>query len=701
MLIAAQCSFIVINDKQHQQGNPFAAKSNVFARANAAADANRAVSVTSSVDAGFAVDDAPLLGAALQHATKTLENGETLYAYAVREFGDKKRCKILRFVSYKTGHEDHFKNTFTLCLLSRRTLEVQKTWLFYPRRIRSMFTGTEIDGDSDDEDDDDRDAVPNVDVPEHEFPARRDVELVLAHSITALTAGQRCADWFMFRLFLVSGTTAQRLARNDATCRAYLYQDPSLALDTVQSPEEMGKTLAEGWLSNTKNTGTTKSVAMLVGTRNEDSISAELRKKDFCLELYDVGLVLSKEYQYLGASADNVAVVVKPGAVVADNERVTVPVEIKTKVSIELVAKAFEVARCCGTYFACEVGGDNWWRGVPREYRGQLIQQACVFGSDYVLFCVGSVKQVIYSTLVNVPETVRRRWGQMVNDLVAPFVTWAWDGLDRGEPHATAPSHFSVEHRELLESRYPLWAAMHQKRVDVGGTLPPVRVIRALVQRLYSRAKPGVDGVDADGAWFATRQLQLSWGQKLVVSKMIGGMTNACTLWRVWKTYKRFALLPWPGLDRFRDQCSRETVQTSFAHAVSRQLISNANTTPGAAEDVEPSREGATTPTKLVMDVVERGRTVLGKRNRRNKMNKSEVRAMRETTAIHHNQVAIKSDCLVCHTSCAVGCSVCGAALHVRKCSARPNQRKTCWELWHSTSRLGVEAGGSDESGDV
>jgi hypothetical protein len=329
-----------------------------------------------------------------------------------------------------------------------------------------------------------------------------------------------------------------------------------------------------------------------------------------------------------------------------------------------------------------------------------LIQQACVFDSDYVLFCVGSVKQVIYCTLVHVPETVRHHWGVTVNGLVAPFVEWAWDALDTKQHRATAPADFSIEHRALLESRYPLWAAMHDKRKSVGGTLPPVRVVRTLVQRVYSRSKPGVVGVDADGAWFSTRQMQLDWGQKVVISKLIGGMTNACTLWRIWKTYKGMQI--WPGLDRFRDKCCRETAQTSFAYAVSKQLIIKSNATRVVAETVvEPSREGATTPTKGAMDIVKRGRKALGQRNRLKNANLEAVSAMRESTSIHHKRVSAPSKhCLVCNGRCGMSCEVCGVSLHVNKCKARPNARKNCWDMWHSSSRLTRLHGAEDGSGD-
>jgi len=96
------------------------------------------------------------------------------------------------------------------------------------------------------------------------------------------------------------------------------------------------------------------------------------------------------------------------------------------------------------------------------------------------------------------------------------------------------------------------------------------------------------------------------------------------------------------------------------------------------------------TPTKSTCDVVERGRAALGKRFRSKNVNHPDVKKMRLSTNIHHDTRRKKSACLICGKRVTQECIVCEAALHVGKRKDGSNQRKTCFQLWHSSQRLAV-----------
>ena len=158
-------SFVVINDKHHQQGNPFASATRVEQRVAAAAAKNKSLGPRARVAEEFVLPDGPRLGPAIASASKALVGGpEPIHAFAVREYGDAKACKILRFMTFNTGLEEEFRNTFTLCLAARLTNSLQRRCLFYPSKTAAEVAGAEDDPVDDDCDSDDEPSTQDADV---------------------------------------------------------------------------------------------------------------------------------------------------------------------------------------------------------------------------------------------------------------------------------------------------------------------------------------------------------------------------------------------------------------------------------------------------------------------------------------------------------------------------------------------------------
>ena len=142
---------------------------------------------------------------------------------------------------------------------------------------------------------------------------------------------------------------------------------------------------------------------MKKGTKNEASVVKSLLCEPYIHDIWDVGLVAMRHYPFIGVSADGVVDCCPPSS---DN-RTIATLEIKTKIAEQLKRLAETVAHRHGHYFECCVGDSIWFQAVPREYRGQVIQQALVFGVSHAMFVVASVTRIFYSVLIRVSTSQR------------------------------------------------------------------------------------------------------------------------------------------------------------------------------------------------------------------------------------------------------------------------------------------------------
>jgi hypothetical protein len=107
---------------------------------------------------------------------------------------------------------------------------------------------------------------------------RKAVEDELLKNCEPLTIGQRCADWFLMKSMLVSGTTAGKIVGGY----------------TMFSPEPTGEELQHlltgclsSWFGRHKN-----SANMVKGSLNEDpTMEKLLSSENFIIDIFDVGLV--------------------------------------------------------------------------------------------------------------------------------------------------------------------------------------------------------------------------------------------------------------------------------------------------------------------------------------------------------------------------------------------------------------------------
>ena len=194
----------------------------------------------------------------------------------------------------------------------------------------------------------------------------------------------------------------------------------------------MAKHLLTSWFSRTRSNDDMKK-----GTKNETAVMRALKAMPWTKGVWDVGLVAMKDHPWIAVSADGVAKVRRPRT----EDYMTVTLEIKSKVKENTVARAERIRDGAGTnYWECKIPSEAWFRSVPAQYRGQLIHQALVFGFEAALFVVASVKGIIYSVLVHVPDGIRR---QYLNAMLAyqDVVAWAHDS---GRPQVCCTSIFNL-----------------------------------------------------------------------------------------------------------------------------------------------------------------------------------------------------------------------------------------------------------------
>ena len=124
-----------------------------------------------------------------------------------------------------------------------------------------------------------------------------------------MTCWQRVADWFVLRMFYVTGTTGGAIANNDAGARALLQPNPA-HVEPLTS-EKVASLLRKGWVFNRG----LKTPDMQSGTLNEGAVFKNIAAEPFCAGIFECGLLQSKEFPCLAVSPDGVATVFPPGQV--------------------------------------------------------------------------------------------------------------------------------------------------------------------------------------------------------------------------------------------------------------------------------------------------------------------------------------------------------------------------------------------------
>ncbi|CAK9069693.1 Outer membrane protein MIP (Macrophage infectivity potentiator) (Peptidyl-prolyl cis-trans isomerase) (PPIase) (Rotamase) [Durusdinium trenchii] len=342
-----------------------------------------------------------------------------------------------------------------------------------------------------------------------------------------------------------------------------LNQNPEAgtALDQEDLLSRGAEILARSWLfSRGMSTPEMKS-----GTINEGNVFDAVGRKDWCKDIFHVGLLARKNHPFLAVSSDGVARVKPPSATPSDDV-VIASVEIKTRSAENSLKRARDVAREKGDYSCCSVGDNDWWDVIPDAHRGQVIHQALVLNLEYVLYVEASITKLLYCALIRVPIDVRNTY----KDALLKFeslMSWAHESVHTswtgGLP--VPPQQFDQGVQERLVSHLRLWRAVMKKSED--GPLPPVRVFRCLPQVIYNTLKGGLDGHSQNVAVVQRcNTLKLDLNRLLVVRGLHQLVANAFAIFRLVKVCTRSNgfEFPFQSLSGLRNACNELIDLKSF-----------------------------------------------------------------------------------------------------------------------------------------
>ncbi|KAG7341772.1 hypothetical protein IV203_006864 [Nitzschia inconspicua] len=312
------------------------------------------------------------------------------------------------------------------------------------------------------------------------------VEGMILQSAEPLTTGQRCADWFLMKSMLISGTMAGEIAQ-------------TVDLNTLRMSDEGLTNLLQdciaSWFGRHKGTA-----MMAAGSRNEEPTIQKLRSSvKFIQVIYDVGLLRWRNNRCIGVSPDAVCLI----SVAGKTQPVPCCLEIKSRLADTTVRRAESSATKHGSVVNCVFGDDTFKDCVPAENRAQVVHQALVTQFDYGLFVTSKVQggegSLVQVVVIEIPASIRMTHGLVLCAVATPLL-----GFLHGE-HVVKrgvlidddfPPWVTVPQKAILKSRAKLYFA-HLKLITMAdGTVKPTQPLllyKHSVQHRYNKQKPGLD----------------------------------------------------------------------------------------------------------------------------------------------------------------------------------------------------------------
>lgn len=337
-------------------------------------------------------------------------------AVAVREHGTKHFSNVIRFM-------------YTVPSAIARSVE---TWIAVPRTApvaHLLFSK--------------RDDQGRLVTPAPDSSKEKDViELRLLQHCSVLTIGQQCADWFILRQFRVTATSAGKILLADVEVRNSLGLQPRPPADV--SPAATLSSLMGSWFSSSRSTE-----AMMRGTANEGAVFAALSAKSFVVAIYECGMLVKTEADWLACSPDGVALIDTKELGFDDGDEATVhmisSVEIETSVAQSSLDRA--LGRATVDIITCTVGDATFREYVPEEHTGQLLHQMLVLSVNYVIYVSAAEVGIMYIVVMKCSDETLDVCRTALRNNTDAAVSWA----HRDDP---APPQFADrESRRTIAER--------------------------------------------------------------------------------------------------------------------------------------------------------------------------------------------------------------------------------------------------------
>ena len=346
---------------------------------------------------------------------------------------------------------------------------------------------------------------------------------------------------------------------------------------------------------------------------------------------------------------------------------VLLPVEIKTMIAVDKLEWARSIRRRWGGYFHVRVGDERWWVAIPAEYRAQVLHQMLVFGVRRGLFVVAdeTTSPVVFKAYVTatasqmeIYETSLTKWGSLF--------TWAFAGDD-------PPPELDADDVEVWMSHLKVSLALRQWVITNNRALPSLRTVKPAVNAAYSIGKSGVDVATASVDLFRSPKIRLKWRQSLVMFPYQTHAHTAVAMGRMLEVANSRSW-HWPGLDKFRNQCSKRGAFVDRVVVLVADMMRHAaQLRTQRAEEAAQASYGNVDATEPPMKVA---------RNRLKVWQAPEMMAFRlngNAGHLHVLQLKKRSRCAVCRKKTMHACKLCAVAL-----CTQVRGDASCTARWHT-----------------
>jgi hypothetical protein len=168
-------------------------------------------------------------------------------------------------------------------------------------------------------------------------------------NVNVFNKSQCTVEWFILCTFHLSATMTGLLSNS-----------------SYDNNSELLNQLSKSWISRKRRT-----LAMVTGAKNESVVLQAYSKLSYVRGIFEVELLENTTCPWMAALPDRVVVVG-----FQDDKNVVASIEIKTRVAVERIQHAEEIAaKYHHKLIVCDIGDDTWKECIEEEHSTQVLLQ--------------------------------------------------------------------------------------------------------------------------------------------------------------------------------------------------------------------------------------------------------------------------------------------------------------------------------------
>jgi hypothetical protein len=283
----------------------------------------------------------------------------------------------------------------------------------------------------------------------------------MVSNVTVLTKSQHTVEWFTLCTFHLSATKSGLLFISN-------YDN--------KTDGELLNELSKSWFSRNHST-----LAMV------SAVLQAFSKLNYVASIFEVGLLENKTYPWIAASPDGVAVVG-----FQEDENVVASIEIKTRVSLEQIQQAEEIAaKYHHKLIVCDIRDETWKECIEEVHSTQMLLQLWVLRLQlafYIFATPGSSnsnRKITYIVMGNLilddANAFFDQYLDHIGRLLIPFYRMSTIAeLQEALPHEMEKNTMAV-----ITTRWPFFTATQRHAIEeMESGFPPCNIFKISFQVL-------------------------------------------------------------------------------------------------------------------------------------------------------------------------------------------------------------------------